>query len=108
MHISYLLDKRVEKTWLKLIRTFSDELEAELGDRLLRIIALPSPDDLVYESNVLVVVKEANSETVKLVGRLALKAQEKVGASGLNFLVVSEQDEWAQRAFESYKKEVET
>jgi len=74
----------------------------------LRIIALPSLDDLVYESNVPVLVKEADSETVKLVGRLALKAQEKVGASGLNFLVVSEGDEWAQRAFESYKKEVET
>ena len=106
MHISYLLDKRVKKSWLKLVRTFSDELEKELGEELLRVMALPSPDDLVYESNVLIVVREARPEVVKLVSRLALMAQERVGVSGLNFLVVSEREQWAQKAFEEYRKGV--
>jgi len=65
-------------------------LRSAFGTRLLRIIALPSPEDEVYESNILVVIKSATQEDVRKVMDIAVRSGE-----NLNPLVVNEEDEEA-------------
>nr|MDO8090293.1 hypothetical protein [Candidatus Sigynarchaeota archaeon] len=48
--------------WARLVNLFAQLLYLQLGDRLVSVIALPREDDLLYESNVLVVVREVGAE----------------------------------------------
>ena len=57
---------------------FARRLADALSDRLVRVISLSSPDDEVYESNVLIVLKEIKSEDFEIVSRIASKVGDKV------------------------------
>jgi hypothetical protein len=90
--IAYILDMRVEKGWLKLIRRFEEILRERIGDRIVRIIARSSPDDLIYGSNVAVVVERTDADLTREVSRAALDAMEEVGIEGLSPITIPEGD----------------
>ncbi len=73
---------------------FAEELKKAFGERLIRVIALPSPDDEVYDSNVLVVIDRPDQEDRMAVIKIAVKTGDK-----LNPLVAGEEEEDAIRAF---------
>jgi len=90
--LSRLRERRISKEeWASLLRRFEEILRDRLGGRLVRIVAR-SPDDLIYESNVAVVVKRADFETVREVNRAALDAMEETGLEGLSPITISEGD----------------
>ncbi|MGC9021309.1 MAG: hypothetical protein ACP5KE_08905 [Candidatus Methanodesulfokora sp.] len=91
MGIAYLLELGAGEEWLRLLRRFEEILRDRLRGKLVRIIAR-SPDDLIYESNVAVVVKRADFETVREVNRAALDAMEETGLEGLSPITISEGD----------------
>jgi hypothetical protein len=92
MGIAYILEMRVEKGWIKLVRRFEEILRERIGDRIVRIIARSSPDDLIYGSNVAVVVEKADADLTKEVSRAALDAMEDTGMEGLSPITISEGD----------------
>ncbi|RSN73259.1 MAG: hypothetical protein DSO07_11095 [Thermoproteota archaeon] len=59
--------KRVRSSWNGEDMVFARKLADALSDRLVRVISLSSPDDEVYESNVLVVLKEIKYEDFEIV-----------------------------------------
>ncbi|MDK2384729.1 MAG: hypothetical protein QI199_08010 [Candidatus Korarchaeota archaeon] len=89
-----IVEMRVPEGWRKTVLRFASELRELFGDRLLRVIALPNPEDGVYESNVLVVLEGADQEDVMRVMEVAVSVDER-----LNPLVVDEEDEEAVRMF---------
>jgi hypothetical protein len=52
------------ETWGRALYEFAKTLKEELGDELLMIIGLDE-NDLIYDSNVLIVVKNKNDEIIK-------------------------------------------
>ena len=92
MGIAYILEMRVERGWLKLIRRFEEILRERIGDRIVRIIARSSPEDLIYGSNVAVVVERGDTDLTREVSRAALDAMEEVGMEGLSPITISEGD----------------
>jgi hypothetical protein len=92
MGIAYILEMRVEEGWLKLVRRFEEILRERIGDRIVRIIARSSPDDLIYGSNVAVVVEKADADLTKEISRAALDAMEDTGIEGLSPITISEGD----------------
>jgi len=92
MGIAYILEMRVDKGWLRLVRRFEEILRERIGDRIVRIIARSSPDDLIYGSNVAVVVEKADADLTKEVSRAALDAMEDTGTEGLSPITISEGD----------------
>nr|MDO8061876.1 hypothetical protein [Candidatus Freyrarchaeum guaymaensis] len=81
--------------WMQLLNVFSRRLRASLGDRLVSVIALPREDELLYESNVLVVVREGGEDVVREVVRAKWMAEEEVDAGdmSINFLTCTPKDE---------------
>ncbi|MGC9103961.1 MAG: hypothetical protein ACP5JF_04105 [Candidatus Methanodesulfokora sp.] len=73
-----VMEMSSSKKWRSAILKFIDKLESSFPDRLVRVIALSSPDDEVYESNVLVVLKEIRPEDFELVSRVASEVGERV------------------------------
>jgi hypothetical protein len=94
--IAYLVELRADEDWMRLIRMFEGIISSRLKNRLVRIIARSSPNDLIYESNVVVVVDKADIEVIREVGKAALEAMEKTGVEGLNPITISkwEMDEF--------------
>jgi len=92
MGIAYILEMRVEKGWLRLVRRFEEILRERIGDKIVRIIARSSPDDLIYGSNVAVVVEKADADLTKEISRAALDAMEDTGIEGLSPITISEGD----------------
>ncbi|RLG51246.1 MAG: hypothetical protein DRN96_05735 [Thermoproteota archaeon] len=89
MRLAYLVDlSRGE--WVRLVREFERLLRAKLGSRLRKVIARSSPDDMVYESNVLVIVDKADLSAMRAVAKAALEAQEKTGLEGLSPMTTEE------------------
>jgi len=68
--------KLVVNDWGLALYDFVSHLIADLGDNLRMVIGL-SEDSSVYDSNVLVVVKELNDEVRRIVARAAIKTNEK-------------------------------
>ncbi|BDB99088.1 hypothetical protein SACC_21050 [Saccharolobus caldissimus] len=68
--------KLVVNDWGLALYDFVNHLIADLGDNLRMVIGL-SEDSSVYDSNVLVVVKELNDEVRRIVARAAIKTNEK-------------------------------
>ena len=64
--------------WLDSVLSFSRRLMMAYGGRLKRVIALPSPDQRVYESNVLVVLADYSSEDMDRVVEIALEVDERI------------------------------
>ncbi len=76
-----------ETSWLESLIKFVQELRREFKGRLKKVIALPSPEMRVYDSNVLVVLDRYDLKDVDLVVELALKVDERI-----NPLVSSEEE----------------
>ncbi|RLG40486.1 MAG: hypothetical protein DRN78_05420, partial [Thermoproteota archaeon] len=74
--IALLEDLRTRKEWRALVRAFIEELSS-LPVR--QVIALPSPDDKVYDSNVLVVLEEDTPEDTMEVVKAAVRAERRMG-----------------------------
>ncbi len=91
-----VLEMRGSEGWAVSIIKFAEALMLHFGVRLKRVIALPSPDDQVYDSNVLVVIENPTLDDVRRVMELAVRSGER-----LNPLVVDEGDEEAVRVFMS-------
>ena len=89
-----VLEMRSRAEWRETLIRFAEELRKEFGDRLIRVIALPSPEDEVYDSNVLVVMDEPDQRDRMTVIEIAVRVGEKI-----NPLVVGEDEEDAVRAF---------
>ncbi len=83
------------REWREAVSRFAEELESRLGPRLRMVVALPSPGDSLYDSNVLVVL----SGRVAPGDYRAVREAAPEG-SGINPLVVPEGDEAAVEAFE--------
>jgi len=90
--IAYILEMRVAGDWLKLVRRFEDILRERIGEKIVRIIARSSPDDLIYGSNVAIVVEKADAHLIKEVSRAALDAMEEIGVDGLSPITITEGD----------------
>jgi len=73
-----VMEMSSSKKWRAAILKLVEKLEFALSDRLVRVVALPSPDDEVYESNVLVVLREIRPEDFEIVSRIASEVGEKV------------------------------
>ncbi|MCD6244433.1 MAG: hypothetical protein J7J65_04265 [Candidatus Korarchaeota archaeon] len=95
--IALLEDLRTRKEWRALVRAFIEELSS-LPVR--QVIALPSPDDKVYDSNVLVVLEEDTPEDTMEVVKAAVRAERRMGVEGiLSPLAVGAWDSDAVRRF---------
>ncbi len=82
-----IIEMQSPESWRESIITFTRKLRSIFGERLVRVIALPSPDEQEYESNVLVVLREVSLEDVRAVVRAAVESGENI-----NPLVVEEGD----------------
>ncbi len=94
MH-SMVVDLRSPREWRWKIQLFTSRLESVLGGRLVMVVALPSPSDTLYDSNVLVVLDELRPGDLEAVASLS--------PEGVSPLVVPEADRQAVEAFRSYE-----
>ncbi|MDK2464357.1 MAG: hypothetical protein QI223_06280 [Candidatus Korarchaeota archaeon] len=90
MH-SMVVDLRSPREWRRKIQLFTSSLESVLGGRLIMVVALPSPADTLYDSNVLVVLDELRPGDLEAVASLT--------PEGVSPLVVPEDDRQAVEAF---------
>lgn len=90
MH-SMVVDLRSPREWRWKIQLFTSRLESVLGGRLVMVVALPSPSDTLYDSNVLVVLDELRPGDLEAVASLS--------PEGVSPLVVPEADRQAVEAF---------
>ncbi len=92
---SIAVNLRSPREWRRKVQEFTSRLEAALGDRLVMVVALPSPSDSLYDSNVLVVLDR--------IGPGDLEAVASISPEGVSPLVVPEGDRQAVEAFTSYE-----
>ena len=92
------MELTAEESWLSLVKAFEAELKQRLRSRLKGIIARSSSDDLVYESNVLV-VDRADLEAIRAVVEAASAAQERTGLEGLSPMTVPQEDRHVIKVF---------
>ncbi len=103
--LALLEDLRTERSWRLLVRAFIEELSNSLPGKVRQVIALPSPDDKIYDSNVLVVLEEDTPEGSLEVMRAASRAEESMKVGGIiSPLVIGPEDE---EAIERFKHEVQ-
>ena len=91
---SITINLKSPKGWRDKLSAFIDRLEKEFDGRLKLVVALPNPDDRLYESNVLVVLDEVRKEDSLLV---ASAAPEDVSP-----LIVPQEDEGAIESFKMF------
>lgn len=90
--------------WARLVNLFAQLLYSQLSDRLVSIIALPREEDLLYESNVLVVVKEVGEEVDRKIIQAKWKAEDELGGElSINFITCTPEEKVFPNAF---KREV--
>ena len=86
--------------WARLVNLFAQLLYLQLGDRLVSVIALPREDDLLYESNVLVVVREVGAEVDGRIIRAKWRAEDEVGGDlSINFIACTPEEKVFPTAF---------
>ncbi len=101
---AYIVDLKADRRWIELIERFKADLLERFGDSLLKIVALYSPNDRVYESNVLVVVKKGDQETVERVIEAAIEAERSMGLEGvISPLVVGPEERRIIEGFEGFE-----
>ncbi|MEM2604831.1 MAG: hypothetical protein QW353_08040, partial [Candidatus Korarchaeum sp.] len=88
-----VLEMTSESSWREAVMRFAEELKKVFGDRLLRVIALPSPDDDVYDSNVLVIMSKPSQSDRMEVVRIAVEVGDKLNP------LVTDEDERTIRLF---------
>ncbi len=105
---AYIVDLKADRRWIELIERFKADLLERFGDSLLKIVALYSPNDRIYESNVLVVVKKGDQETVERVIEAAIEAERSMGLEGvISPLVVDPEERRIIEGFEGFEVEQE-
>ncbi|RDD53666.1 MAG: hypothetical protein BA066_03130 [Candidatus Korarchaeota archaeon NZ13-K] len=98
---------RTERSWRELIRALIQELSELLPDKVRLVVALPSPEDRLYDSNVLVMLDECDPKASMLVMRATVNAEERLGVGGvLSPLVVGPEDRDAVERFREHGGEV--
>jgi len=86
-----------EGSWLSLLKS----LCSMLGSEMVKIIALPSPDDRIYDSNLLIVVRDDSNNTVDHIIDSICKAERSVGLEGLISPLIVTEDE--KRIIEGFR-----
>ena len=87
--------------WARLVNLFAQLLYHQLGDRLVSVIVLPREDDQLYESNVLVVVREVGAEVDGRIIRAKWRAEDEVGGDlSINFITCTPEEKVFLTAFE--------
>ncbi|MCD6244680.1 MAG: hypothetical protein J7J65_05550 [Candidatus Korarchaeota archaeon] len=71
MMYSVVVNLRSPKDWRLKVQEFVARLEDRFDGRLLLLVALPSPSDLLYDSNVLVVLDDIRPGDLEAVVSLA-------------------------------------
>ncbi|MBS7251426.1 MAG: hypothetical protein KIH08_12695 [Candidatus Freyarchaeota archaeon] len=85
--------------WARLVNLFAQLLYSQLGERLISVIALPREEDLLYESNVLVVVREEEGVDEKIV-KAKWEAEDEVGGDlSINYITCTPEEEVFSTAF---------
>ena len=101
---AYLLDLKADKDWIRLVERFKARLIDRLGETLLKIIASYSPEDRIYESNVLVIVERDEPEVVQAVIDAAIEAERYEGVEGvLSPLVATPNERRLIEGFRGYE-----
>ena len=94
--MSLIINFKTSKLWREKVERFSNRLSNLFGERLELVASLPSPNDLIYDSNVLVVLDEVKADDLEAVASLA--------PEDVNPLVVPSSDVRAIDAFLHYER----
>ena len=101
---AYILDLKADRDWIGLVERFKEILLEKLDSSLLKLVALYSPRDRVYDSNLLVVVEDDNPDVVKAVIDAVVEAEREMGVEGLiSPLVVSPSERRIIEGFEGFE-----
>ncbi|RDD53294.1 MAG: hypothetical protein BA066_05155 [Candidatus Korarchaeota archaeon NZ13-K] len=88
-----VIDLRADAGWVGLVERLRDALASELGDLVIRMIALPSPSERIYDSNLLIVVRDDSGETVERIMDAILRVEGSAGVEGIiSPLIVTESE----------------
>ncbi len=98
---AYVLDLKADKDWIKLVEAFKTALLNRLGESLLKIVALHSPEDRVYDSNVLVIVDRDEPDVIEAVLAAAMEAEKAEGVEGIISPLVTTPNE--RRVIEGFR-----
>ena len=99
---AYVLDLKADKDWIKLVEAFKTALLNRLGESLLKIVALHSPEDRVYDSNVLVIVDRDEPDVIEAVLAAAMEAEKAEGVEGIISPLVTTPNE--RRVIEGFER----
>ncbi len=88
---SVAVNLRSPREWRLKVQKFISRLEDSFKDRLVSVIALPSPEDSLYDSNVLVMLDKLKQGDLREVASLA--------PDEVSPLVVPKEDREAVEAF---------
>jgi len=77
--------------WASAITEFFERVKEELGDDLLEVVAAPDEEAMVYDSNVLVIVRRNSAEVRHTVVRAETEVERIYGVS-ISPLIVSKKD----------------
>nr|MDO8081765.1 hypothetical protein [Candidatus Freyarchaeota archaeon] len=89
--------------WARLVNLFADRCYKQLGDRLVSVIALSREDEQLYESNVLVVVRDDGKDVTEKIIQAKWMAEEDAGVKenlSINFLTCTPKEKVFSSAFE--------
>ena len=75
------LDLRANEDWIRLVEAFTRKLRLRVPG-VVKVVALASPEERVYDSNVLVVVEEEEELIERRVVDAAIEAEEETGMHG--------------------------
>ena len=75
--------------WASAITEFFERVKEELGDDLLEVVAAPDEEAMVYDSNVLVIVRRNSAEVRHTVVRAETEVERIYGVS-ISPLIVSD------------------
>ena len=101
---AYVVDLKADMRWIKLVEKLKTKLLKRFNGEVLKIVALYSPEDRLYDSNVLVVVREDSAEVVEGVIKAALEAEEEMGLEGvISPLVVGPEERRIIEGFEGFE-----
>ncbi len=85
--------------WGRSVLLFAEKLSSRLGDRLVMVAALDEEEPLLYESNVLVVVRERDEGVVSEVLRVKREVERELGERVTISPLITTPDDPAVEAF---------
>ena len=83
---------KTPRSWRLKVQDFISKLEEAFGSRLIAVVALPSPEDLLYDSNVLIVLDKLKEGDLEKTAAIT--------PDEISPLVVPEEDKDAVEAFQ--------